>query len=356
MSNSSYQKIVGAKNKNTYVSTAQGKLYLDGILIDECYDIQYSYKELKEPIFGYNSKYYDYLLPGNVIIIGSFTINYKHDGYLSAILNKAQQDKTSDINKLISRKVKADVDAQDYKYALIEYKRLVKTLKELEAEKLMIPSHISAIEETINDIKNTDNSNKKNEVDLLEEQYKQAAEEAGETTSNRVIYITNNIEEIEAAALGVFLEEHPEVKVLLTHWLNWQKALREYEAEKQRNKDIELAFQKDLEDLNSKNGRLESEIASVNTKMGNILSQISNLKTRMNNVNSEIVKSLEENGPILDKSKRAEDFESFTLMLEYNGKFHKVLENCTLTGHNHLLGHSGQPVKEYYNFVARSLR
>ena len=59
--------------------------------MDECYDIQYMYQELKQPIYGYNSKHYDEVLPGQVAVAGSFTINYIHDAYLLKILEKTQE-------------------------------------------------------------------------------------------------------------------------------------------------------------------------------------------------------------------------------------------------------------------------
>lgn len=72
-----------------YVTAAQGRIFINGILVDECYDIHYMYKEAKEPIYGYLSKHWDAVLPGTVIVYGGFTINYRHDSYLYAILSKA---------------------------------------------------------------------------------------------------------------------------------------------------------------------------------------------------------------------------------------------------------------------------
>lgn len=74
-----------------YVTGSQARIYISGILLDEIYDLQYTYRESKEPIYGYNSKHFDVIADGNVVIYGSFTINYRHDGYLYSILSKTRE-------------------------------------------------------------------------------------------------------------------------------------------------------------------------------------------------------------------------------------------------------------------------
>lgn len=75
-----------------YVTASQGQIYIDGILLDEVYDIQYTYREFKEPVYGYNSKHFSSILRGTVIIHGQFSINYRHDSYLPAIFSKVAEE------------------------------------------------------------------------------------------------------------------------------------------------------------------------------------------------------------------------------------------------------------------------
>jgi multidrug efflux pump subunit AcrA (membrane-fusion protein) len=75
------------KNDIDYVSGSDGQIFFNNVLLDECFDIQYSYRELKEPVYGYRSTHFDAMLPGTVIITGQFAINYIHDAYLYTILN-----------------------------------------------------------------------------------------------------------------------------------------------------------------------------------------------------------------------------------------------------------------------------
>jgi hypothetical protein len=70
-----------------YVSGGDGQLFINNILVDECYDIQYTYREMKEPVFGYRSTHFDSMISGTVHIMGMFTVNYISDGYLYTIIN-----------------------------------------------------------------------------------------------------------------------------------------------------------------------------------------------------------------------------------------------------------------------------
>ena len=104
--------------KPEYVTAAQAQIMIDGILVDECYDIQYSYKEFKEPIFGYNSKHFDAILPGNVIVHGAFTINYKHDAYLYTLLKEIKETHgtTGYVNPKHAIKYREDIKELQKKY------------------------------------------------------------------------------------------------------------------------------------------------------------------------------------------------------------------------------------------------
>jgi len=110
----------------TYVTAPQGKILINGMLIDECYDIQYSYREFKEPVYGYNSRHFDKILPGTVIIHGAFTINYKHDGYLHSALHIASGgDSGNDLSSIDA----AILRKEDLKQKQIAYRSSLDSLR-----------------------------------------------------------------------------------------------------------------------------------------------------------------------------------------------------------------------------------
>lgn len=108
------------KQKYDYVTASQGRIFIGGVLIDECYDIQYTYQESKEPIYGYNSKHFDAVLPGQVVIYGNFTINYKHDSYLNKVfqaIGNAGGTASSKTRRIENKKI-----ANDYTNTLKKFK------------------------------------------------------------------------------------------------------------------------------------------------------------------------------------------------------------------------------------------
>lgn len=129
-------------NDTNYISAGDGEIYINNVLVDECYDLQYSYKEMKEPVYGYRSKYYSSVLPGTVLISGQFTINYIHDAYLYALLNagnptQVQLDTTKLTTKLTT--------GLDKKNLLQQYNYLRKEIELRTAEINSINSKIAVL-------------------------------------------------------------------------------------------------------------------------------------------------------------------------------------------------------------------
>lgn len=71
-----------------YFSGSQMFLYIGDVWIDEVTSLQYVTRQEKQPIYGYASQLYDDVAAGRVIVQGSFTINYKEQGYLWAVLRR----------------------------------------------------------------------------------------------------------------------------------------------------------------------------------------------------------------------------------------------------------------------------
>lgn len=127
-------KIIEKKQrpKLDYISGSQARIFIGGILVDEVFDLQYQYKETKEPLYGYNSKYFDHILRGQVIIYGSFTINYIHDAYLYSILKKTNsKNSIQDEKNLINDR---DNYKKDFTKLLRDHKGTTQRLYDLKRQ------------------------------------------------------------------------------------------------------------------------------------------------------------------------------------------------------------------------------
>ena len=71
-----------------YFSGAQVSLYIGDVWVDEITTLNYGIMQNRQPIYGYASELYDGLSRGNVLVQGTFTINFKEAGYLWLILNR----------------------------------------------------------------------------------------------------------------------------------------------------------------------------------------------------------------------------------------------------------------------------
>lgn len=71
-----------------YFSGSQMFLYIGDVWIDEITTLQYRTDQSKRPIYGYASQLWDDCAAGQVMVQGAFTINYKEQGYLWAVLRR----------------------------------------------------------------------------------------------------------------------------------------------------------------------------------------------------------------------------------------------------------------------------
>ena len=70
-----------------YFSGAQMFLYIGEVWVDEITSLRYITQQDKTPIYGYASQLWDDCAAGHVIVQGEFTINFKEQGYLWAVLD-----------------------------------------------------------------------------------------------------------------------------------------------------------------------------------------------------------------------------------------------------------------------------
>lgn len=74
-----------------YFSGSQMFLYIGDVWVDEVTSLQYVTQQIKTPIYGYASQLWDDVAAGHVLVSGQFTINFKEQGYLWAVLRRYKQ-------------------------------------------------------------------------------------------------------------------------------------------------------------------------------------------------------------------------------------------------------------------------
>ena len=79
-----------------YFDPCQMFLYIGDVWVDEITSISYEDSENKTPIYGYASQLFDDLAAGQCLVQGNFTINFKEQGYLWAVLKRFKGMSLSD--------------------------------------------------------------------------------------------------------------------------------------------------------------------------------------------------------------------------------------------------------------------
>jgi len=74
-------------NRFDFYSGSQISIWFGNILIDDINSIQWVRSQSKMPIYGYASQLFDAVADGVVIIQGSFSINFRQQGYIPAVLD-----------------------------------------------------------------------------------------------------------------------------------------------------------------------------------------------------------------------------------------------------------------------------
>lgn len=78
--------------KTYYYSGGQAQIYMQDILLDEISNLQFSTVTNKSPIYGYASERFDTVAKGNMIVQGSFTVNFVNANYLQILAEAVLQD------------------------------------------------------------------------------------------------------------------------------------------------------------------------------------------------------------------------------------------------------------------------
>lgn len=71
-----------------YFSGTQATMFIGDVWVDDILAIDYNLQHTRLPQYGYGSQHFDFLPEGNIIITGSFTVNFREPNYLWLILER----------------------------------------------------------------------------------------------------------------------------------------------------------------------------------------------------------------------------------------------------------------------------
>jgi hypothetical protein len=87
----------------TYPTPSTTTYYINKYLIDDMYRVDFSRKLQHQPIWGYDSRKFDFIASGKELVTGNIIINYRYPGYLRNVI-KEHEFNQKELNKIISQK------------------------------------------------------------------------------------------------------------------------------------------------------------------------------------------------------------------------------------------------------------
>ena len=276
-----------------YYCAPDAKVYINGIYVEEIYDIQYQYRELKEPIYGYLSKHFDKVVRGTVIVTGGFTVNYTHDQYLPAILWKGTDPAPS---QLINPSQTYESKINKYKAALSSYKEA----KDMEAK-------IAKLEQDALSLKNNkDNVNQAQ--NLKNEQLNNGANQTVAQAQYGVDFFNSTLTQEEIAKCDtayngklVYQESsRAKISVATLQWetdvaakkqqIDWTTVLRDKASDTLKTTDRGPNYDAIVNDIINYNAvltGLEADIAQLGTDLNTLCT---NIQTKYNDLIDKLTK------------------------------------------------------------------
>src|SRR5688572_11140905 len=93
--------------KNHYPTPSSVQYYMSDALIDDIYRIDFKRAINRQPVYGYDSRRFDFVVDGKELITGNIIINFRYPGYLRNIIMD-MRIKENENAKLLNRKLGQD--------------------------------------------------------------------------------------------------------------------------------------------------------------------------------------------------------------------------------------------------------
>ena len=294
-----------------YVSASDISLSLktDGgdIFIDQAYDFQYTYREMKEPIYGYRDSEFSTVLRGTKIVYGQFAINYIHDGYLNTLLHakKVLQQQPNIYDSYSNPKV--DISTSSYTSNLSKWAAINSKIKDLQ-------NHLSELKDSLSQ---------------FESEFSGVSSQLIKDPQNRTLLSRLDTIKVGAAKVSDQI--------------------------KKTNDDI-AAQQQEKEVIGSNlsaPSNSDNKFLMMSPSRGLANANASDWFDAAGMGDATI----EHRAKKIITSERAEDYSYFSMKLYSQDKAHVQFNRCTLTGHSLATStaYGGEPIKEIYSFLARSM-
>lgn len=74
-----------------YYSGSQISIWFGDIWVDDIISMEWTYSQNKKPLYGYASQYFDAVAEGQVMIEGSFVINFREKGYITYVIQNLKR-------------------------------------------------------------------------------------------------------------------------------------------------------------------------------------------------------------------------------------------------------------------------
>lgn len=96
---------------SSYFTSAQCRVYINGLFLDELQSIQWVLSANMIPVFGYNSEFADAYARGKSQVQGQIVLNYVHPRYLYVVLDGMNQSKEANESEEKVRMLRSAIDA-----------------------------------------------------------------------------------------------------------------------------------------------------------------------------------------------------------------------------------------------------
>jgi len=100
----------GVKINQEYFSGAQASLFIGDTWVDDIIAIDYSLQHTRAPIYGYGSQHFDFVPKGNILVTGSFKINFREPNYLWLILERFKRMRISNEKRTATEGYRKEAD------------------------------------------------------------------------------------------------------------------------------------------------------------------------------------------------------------------------------------------------------